>query len=122
RGWRGGLEGLRRQRAAGSTYLVRVRASRDGGDTWCEWGWTCPVTIDQVVSVPDRDRVPAHDLRLWPNPNSTGGGWRSMGSSARPSPSGWRSMTCALSRWWAGNWRGGPEPSIWTSAGLQPGP
>lgn len=64
--------------AAGSTYLVRVRASRDGGDTWCEWGWTCPVTIDQVVSVTDRDRVPAHDLRLWPNPNSTGGGWMAI--------------------------------------------
>ncbi|MBK8612300.1 MAG: T9SS type A sorting domain-containing protein [Flavobacteriales bacterium] len=70
------------------TYNVRVRASFDGGATWCPFGTTCPVTITNNLASPfcstqgsamaDSDDRVFYDgdeaqgaaiLTMWPNPN-----------------------------------------------------
>ncbi|MDX9749727.1 MAG: 5'-nucleotidase C-terminal domain-containing protein, partial [Flavobacteriales bacterium] len=56
----------------GSTYQVRVRASKDGGTTWCNWGWACEVTIAPGVA-PGGESFAAlgqAGVSLWPNPNN----------------------------------------------------
>ncbi|MCW5900583.1 MAG: T9SS type A sorting domain-containing protein [Flavobacteriales bacterium] len=58
----------------GSSYQVRVRASKDNGGTWCEWGWTCQVTIVPSAA-PGNENLAlegeaASNLALWPNPNN----------------------------------------------------
>jgi len=58
---------------AGRTYDVRVRASKTGGTTWCPWGPVCTVTISSSMSGGDQRmelEEPAHDLTIWPVPNS----------------------------------------------------
>ncbi|MDX9750967.1 MAG: T9SS type A sorting domain-containing protein, partial [Flavobacteriales bacterium] len=55
----------------GSIYQVRVRASKDGGATWCAWGWACDVTIAPGVA-PEGESLALEDagVALWPNPNN----------------------------------------------------
>ncbi len=56
----------------GSIYQVRVRASKDGGATWCNWGWVCDVTIAPNVA-PEGESFAAlgqTEVALWPNPNN----------------------------------------------------
>ncbi len=71
-----------------NTYSVRVRASFDGGATWCPYGATCSVGITNNLAAPfctsapafaggDDDRVffdgdetsSVATLSMWPNPN-----------------------------------------------------
>ncbi|MCW5898158.1 MAG: T9SS type A sorting domain-containing protein [Flavobacteriales bacterium] len=58
----------------GRTYNVRVRASKNGGLTWCEWGWACQVTIVPSAAPGNENMAlegdAASDLALWPNPNN----------------------------------------------------
>ncbi|MCW5900679.1 MAG: T9SS type A sorting domain-containing protein [Flavobacteriales bacterium] len=55
----------------GSTYQVRVRASKDGGTTWCDWGWVCDVTIAPAAA-PGNENMAMENitLNMWPNPNN----------------------------------------------------
>jgi len=56
----------------GSTYKVRVRASKDGGNTWCNWGWTCDVVIAPNAA-PGGQNLAIEALAgvtIWPNPNN----------------------------------------------------
>ena len=60
----------------GSTYNVRVRISKDGGQTWCAWGETCLVTINNgggsgIVDGDQRELEVSDEptMRMWPNPN-----------------------------------------------------
>jgi uncharacterized delta-60 repeat protein len=58
---------------AGQTYNVRVRASRDGGASFCPWGDVCTVTIAAAAQggassmIVQEDDV---DVTLWPNPST----------------------------------------------------
>ncbi|MDX9752073.1 MAG: hypothetical protein RBT71_13420, partial [Flavobacteriales bacterium] len=55
----------------GSIYQVRVRASKDGGTTWCNWGWACDVTIAPSAAPGGESLMMAHTgVSLWPNPNN----------------------------------------------------
>ncbi|MCW5900687.1 MAG: T9SS type A sorting domain-containing protein [Flavobacteriales bacterium] len=58
----------------GNTYRVRVRASKDGGANWCDWGWTCEVTIIPSAAPGNENMAlegdAASNLALWPNPNN----------------------------------------------------
>ncbi|MCW5898166.1 MAG: T9SS type A sorting domain-containing protein [Flavobacteriales bacterium] len=60
--------------SVGNTYNVRVRASKNGGLTWCAWGWTCQVTIVPSAAPGNESMAlevdAASDLALWPNPNN----------------------------------------------------
>jgi uncharacterized delta-60 repeat protein len=63
---------------AGNTYNVRVRHSRDGGVTWCDYGDVCTLTIVASSSMDVQDgagymkiideELPT--LTLWPNPSN----------------------------------------------------
>ncbi|MCB9184047.1 MAG: T9SS type A sorting domain-containing protein [Flavobacteriales bacterium] len=61
----------------GRTYTVRVRISKNGGATWCEWGAPCSVTIDnglaQISAGGQRDLseslIEAPAMTVYPNPN-----------------------------------------------------
>ena len=70
-----------------NTYSVRVRASFDGGATWCPYGATCSVGITNNLAAPFCTSAPAFaggddrvffdgdetssvaTLSMWPNPN-----------------------------------------------------
>ncbi|MCW5898168.1 MAG: T9SS type A sorting domain-containing protein [Flavobacteriales bacterium] len=58
----------------GRTYNVRVRASKNNGASWCDWGWTCQVTIIPSAAPGNESMAlegdAASDLALWPNPNN----------------------------------------------------
>jgi uncharacterized delta-60 repeat protein len=62
---------------AGNVYVVRVRVSRNGGLTWCNFGDECTVTIAASSSMGEaRDElglksrdVEQPELTLWPNPS-----------------------------------------------------
>ncbi|MCW5898163.1 MAG: T9SS type A sorting domain-containing protein [Flavobacteriales bacterium] len=58
----------------GNTYRVRVRASKNNGVTWCDWGWTCEVTIIPSAAPGNENMAlegdAASNLALWPNPNN----------------------------------------------------
>ncbi|MDX9751274.1 MAG: T9SS type A sorting domain-containing protein, partial [Flavobacteriales bacterium] len=72
----------------GSTYTVRVRASKDGGATWCSWGWACEVTIAPGVA-PDGQSFAAldgTDVGLWPNPNNGQQFWFTIASQGEEAP------------------------------------
>ena len=63
---------------AGNTYNVRVRLSRDGGVTWCDYGDVCTLSIVATSSMDEQgggaymktiaDELPV--LTLWPNPSN----------------------------------------------------
>ncbi len=65
----------------GSTYQVRVRASKTNGASWCAWGWLCDVTIDPAAA-PGQENMSMEDgsseLVLWPNPNNGDQLWLSI--------------------------------------------
>jgi hypothetical protein len=64
----------------GKTYEVDVRASRDGGATWCglpgdPWGDVCLLTIGTPPAVGGNQNMSLSadgtvDIALWPNPNN----------------------------------------------------
>ena len=61
----------------GVTYNVRVRISKDQGVTWCEWGDTCYLTIQNPVGSGMNQEVQTGihsvvepQLTVWPNPNA----------------------------------------------------
>ncbi|MBL7953064.1 MAG: T9SS type A sorting domain-containing protein [Flavobacteriales bacterium] len=64
---------------SGRTYQVRVRASRDNGASWCQWGETCSVSItgpNAMAAGADVDRVDElqpFEMVLWPNPSAGDG-------------------------------------------------
>ncbi len=77
---------------AGKTYVVDVRASKDGGATWCtsfiapalttQWGELCNLTIvaqaqdgEQNIAIGGNDN---EGLRMWPNPNRSEQLWLSV--------------------------------------------
>lgn len=59
----------------GRTYQVRVRASRDGGSSWCPWGETCSLTIAHALTSGNGSSAfalqdaPA-EVIVWPNPSA----------------------------------------------------
>ena len=63
---------------AGNTYNVRVRHSRDGGVTWCDYGDVCTLSIVTTSSMDEQgggaymktiaEELPV--LTLWPNPSN----------------------------------------------------
>jgi hypothetical protein len=63
---------------AGNTYNVRVRLSKDGGVTWCDYGDVCTLSIVATSSMDEQggdaymksiaDELPV--LTLWPNPSN----------------------------------------------------
>lgn len=58
---------------AGNTYSVRVRASRDGGATFCSWGEPCTVTIITPLQQGASGMTTeggAWEATLWPNPTT----------------------------------------------------
>ncbi|MCW5897872.1 MAG: T9SS type A sorting domain-containing protein [Flavobacteriales bacterium] len=79
----------------GNTYRVRVRASKDGGANWCDWGWTCEVTIIPSAAPGNENMAPegeaASNLALWPNPNNGQQVWITLPSAGVPHEA--RSMT-----------------------------
>lgn len=57
----------------GHTYDVRVRASRDGGATFCGWGETCTVTISPAAQGGASSMSmegPGMGATIWPNPGT----------------------------------------------------
>ena len=57
----------------GQTYNVRVRASRDGGITFCPWGEVCTVTISATAQGGSSSMAvqpESLNLELWPNPGT----------------------------------------------------
>jgi len=57
----------------GQTYNVRVRASRDGGVTFCPWGEVCTVTISATAQGGGSSMAvqpESLNLELWPNPGT----------------------------------------------------
>lgn len=71
---------------AGKTYQVEVRASRDGGLTWCgtadPWGDVCLLSITSAMShpldPPSDLGIDEPRLSLWPNPNNGDELWVSL--------------------------------------------
>ena len=58
---------------AGQTYNVRVRASRDGGVSFCPWGDVCTVTIAAAAQGGSSSMMVQDDdveFNLWPNPST----------------------------------------------------
>lgn len=58
---------------AGYTYNVRVRASRDGGATFCPWGEVCTVTISATAQGGGSSMAlqpESISMDLWPNPST----------------------------------------------------
>ena len=63
---------------AGKTYDVDVRASKDGGATWCtsgpSWGESCTVTITNQADNNSQDlsllNISSEKLSIYPNPNT----------------------------------------------------
>ncbi len=63
----------------GQQYDVLVRARK--GTTWCDWGWTCQVTIADVAAPGQENMVldeVGANLVLWPNPNNGDQIWLSL--------------------------------------------
>ncbi|MCB0763814.1 MAG: hypothetical protein R2815_13085 [Flavobacteriales bacterium] len=60
----------------GHTYQVRVRISRDFGQTWCPYGEACEVTIAGAAQLDDLfvedglDPTGEVKMNLWPNPSN----------------------------------------------------
>jgi hypothetical protein len=62
----------------GKTYEVQVRASKDGGATWCfsgaVWGPSCTLTINELAQAGEQNLALGNgnsgELAMWPNPNS----------------------------------------------------
>ncbi|MBV6404675.1 MAG: hypothetical protein GFGODING_01430 [Flavobacteriales bacterium] len=54
----------------GDTYNVTVQASFDGGGTYCPFGESCQVIIDNTPMAPQRalEAAVGEDLRIWPQP------------------------------------------------------
>ena len=70
---------------AGKTYEVDVRASRDGGASWCglggdPWGDVCLLTITSSAQARSQNIAMTGDgaMNLWPNPNRGDQFWISM--------------------------------------------
>lgn len=57
----------------GNTYDVRVRASRDGGTTFCPWGEVCTVTIAPAAQGGGSSMMAMNEtteIVVWPNPGT----------------------------------------------------
>jgi hypothetical protein len=69
----------------GSIYQVRVRASKDGGATWCAWGWPCDVTIAPGAAPGGENfaGLGQTGVVLWPNPNNGGQLWMEVAGLAQ---------------------------------------